>query len=162
VKTYAYLVGLLVAAGVGWFINLPALGASASSANYTLEKHSFTSGNPMGPTVPSSTNYRLAASNLGDLSGPSISAAGRMMFPGYLMPWDALTGRPNLLGFIFAHGRIWLNWERGAGAGTYTVEHASHPDHFTPLVTGITTNHWDMTPSTATSRMYRVMMIPQP
>ncbi|HMO50582.1 MAG TPA: hypothetical protein PKE26_00460 [Kiritimatiellia bacterium] len=136
--------------------------ASASSANYTLLKHAFTPGNPPGSVVPASASYRLAASNIGDLSSPSVSAGERVHYPGYLMPWGMGGGWPNLWRFRFADGRLWLDWEAVSGATSYVLEHASHPDHFTPLAAGLITNRWDFAPTTATSRFYRIQSVTAP
>lgn len=130
-----------------------------SSASYVLAAHAFTSGIPGATNQPSSANYRLAAANLGDLSRPPITSAAYIHYPGFLVPWDADNGRPTLNRFVFSNGRLWLFWEAVDNAASYTVEHATGAPQFSPLASGVTTNHYDVEAPVATSRLYRIQAI---
>lgn len=152
--------GLAIAAGLG--LACPARAASAASASYVLQRHAFTTGNPEAPAPPASADYRLAASNLGDRSGPmSTNATGRL-YSGYLVPGEALWARPDLLRIDVQSGRIWLEWAAAGASATYTVESTGRMDAFAPVATGLPHEHWDQSLTTATSQYYRVRALSSP
>ncbi len=145
---------LALAAVLGWAAAAAAI--SASSANYVLERHAFTGGNPNSATPVASANYRLAASSLGGLSSQGVATnAARKLYSGYLVPWSMLLSRPNLTLIVLSGGTLRLEWAAVTQASKYTVEHAATVADFTPAAeTGLT--RWDSPAPSATSRFYRV------
>ena len=145
---------LALAAGLGWAAQAAAI--SASSANYVLERHAFTGGNPNSTNSVASANYRLAASSLGGISSPGATTnAARKLYSGYLVPWSMLLSRPDLTLIAMSGGTLRLEWAAVAQASKYTVEHAATVTNFTPAAeTGLT--RWDSPAPSATSRFYRV------
>lgn len=145
---------LALAAALGWAAEAAAL--SASSANYVLQRHAFTGGNPNSATPVASANYRLAASSLGGLSSQGAATnATRKLHSGYLVPWSLLLSRPDLTLIAVSGGTLRLEWAAVAQASKYTVEHAATLTNFTPAAeTGLT--RWDSLAPGATSRFYRV------
>ncbi|HMO49540.1 MAG TPA: hypothetical protein PKE26_03540 [Kiritimatiellia bacterium] len=141
---------------------LAAMAQKPSSANYALASYAFTSGKANAGPAPSSPNYRLAAANLGDLSRTPLASVNYRHYPGYLGPWGAEAGAPNLVRFIYSGGRLWLFWNAVGNASSYTVEHAAGPSNFVALAAGVTTNRHDLDAPVATSRLYRIRVIRSP
>ncbi|NCC93468.1 MAG: hypothetical protein EOM10_09335 [Opitutae bacterium] len=145
---------LVLAAALGGAAEAAAI--SASSANYVLERHAFTGGNPNSTNPVASANFVLAASSLGGMSSQGAATnAARKLYSGYLVPWSALLSRPNLTGIFLSGGTLRLEWAAVAQASRYTVEHAATVTNFLPVAeTGLT--RWDSPAPSATSRFYRV------
>ncbi len=139
--------------------DVQALAVKPASANYALAAHAFTSGIPGATNQSFSANYRLAAANLGDLSHTPLTSANFVHYPGFLSPLDVDSGRPTLYRFVYSGGRLWLYWNAVENATSYTVEQASVMPHFAPLVTGVTTNRYDLEIPFATNRFYRIKSI---
>ena len=146
--------GLALAAALGWAAEAAAI--SASSANYVLERHAFTGGNPNSTNPVASANFVLSASSLGGLSSQSAATnAARKLYTGYLVPWSMLLSRPDLTRIAVTGGTLRLEWAAVPQASKYTVEHAATVANFTPAAeTGLT--RWDSPAPSATSRFYRV------
>ena len=145
--------GLALAAALGWAAEAAAI--SASSANYVLERHAFTGGNPNSATPVASANFALAASSLGGLSQGAATNAARTLYSGYLVPWDLFLSRPDMTRIVASNGILRLEWAAVANASKYTVERAATVSNFTPTAeTGLT--RWDAMATSATSQFYRV------
>jgi hypothetical protein len=153
------LLGILMGLFLSWG-GIHARAQQPASANYALAASAFTSGIPGATNQPSSANYRLAAANLGDLSHTPLTSANFVHYPGFLAPLDSGVGRPTLHRFVYSGGRLWLYWNAVENVASYTVEHASVTPNFAPLVTGVTTNRYDLEIPVATSRFYRIKSIP--
>lgn len=146
---------LALAAALGWAAEAAAV--SASSANFVLERHAFTGGNPNSAQPVGSANYLLAASSLGGLLSPgaATNAAARKLYSGYLVPWDTFLSRPDLTWIVVSNGILRLEWAAVANASKYTVERAAAVTTFSPVAeTGLT--RWDAMTTSATSQFYRV------
>lgn len=145
---------LALAAALGWAAEAAAI--SASSANYVLERHAFTSGNPNSANPVGSANYFLAASSLGGLSSPGAATnAARKLYSGYLVPWDLFVSRPDMTRIVASNGILRLEWAAVAQASKYTVERAAAVSNFTPAAeTGLT--RWEAMTTSTTSQFYRV------
>ena len=146
---------LALAAALGWAAEAAAI--SASSANYVLERHAFTGGNPNSTNPVASANFALAASSLGGLSQGAATNAARTIYSGYLVPWDLFLSRPDLTRIAVTNGRVWLEWAAVGDASYYTVERTVAVPDFVPVAAGSpAVNRWDTPATSATSQFYRV------
>ncbi|MGD9613239.1 MAG: hypothetical protein AB7V22_10115 [Kiritimatiellia bacterium] len=144
---------LALAAALGWAAEAAAV--SASSANYVLERHAFTGGNPNSTNPVASANFALAASSLGGLSQGAATNVVRTLYSGYLVPWSALLSRPDMTWIVVSNGILRLEWAAVASASKYTVERAAAVTNFLPVAeTGLT--RWDAMATSATSQFYRI------
>ena len=151
---------LALAAGLGCGSQAAAI--SAASANYVLERHAFTGGNPNAANPVTSANFVLAASSLGGISQGAATNAARKLYSGYLVPWDLLLTRPDLIRIAVTNGRVWLEWAAAGDPVAYTVESAPGLANFSPAATGLASNRWDAPLPVATSRFYRVRAVRAP
>ena len=144
---------LALAVALGWAAEAAAI--SASSANYVLERHAFTGGNPNSTNPVASADFVLAASSLGGLSQGAATNAVRTLHSGYLAPWSVLLSRPELTRIVVSNGILRLEWAAVAQASKYTVERTVALTNFQPVAeTGLT--RWDVMVTSATSQFYRV------
>lgn len=144
---------LALAAALGWAAEAAAI--SASSANYVLERHAFTGGNPNSTNPVASANFALAASSLGGRSQGAATNAVRTLYSGYLVPWTVLLSRPELTQIVVSNGILRLEWAGVAQASKYTVDRATAVTNFLPVAeTGLT--RWEAMTTSATSQFYRV------
>ena len=146
--------GLALAAALGWAAEAAAI--SASSANYVLERHAFTGGNPNSTNPVASANFALAASSLGGLSQGAATNAARTLYSGYLVPWDLFLSRPNLTRIAVTNGRVWLEWAAVGDVVSYTVESAIGTNSYSSTAAGVLANRWDAAAPVSTSQFYRV------
>lgn len=142
---------LLAATGVTW-------AGIASSQNFTLQRNSFSSGNPNAAAVPFSENFRLEAASLGEVSGAAMASGQYEQHPGYLKPWWSVFLRPDLIGIAIREGRLWLEWASVAGAASYTVERSLNARDFTVAEEGLDVPRWDTPVPVATSQFYRIRL----
>ena len=145
---------LALAAALGWATEAAAI--SASSANYVLERHAFTGGNPNSATPVASANFALAASSLGGLSQGAATNAARTLHSGYLVPWSVFLSQPDMTRIVVSNGILRLEWAAVAGASEYIVDNVAAVTNFsTNGVARTSLTRWDAMVS-ASSQFYRV------
>ena len=137
------------------------LGQLAASANFVLQRHAFTAGKPNATNPVASSNFTLQAMSLGGISYTAATTTVQRVHSGYLVPWDLLLSRPDLLTISVHDGRIWLVWAAAGDPVSYTVESALGMTNFQPAATGLSSNRWDA-PVPATGLFYRVKARPPP
>ena len=100
--------------------------------------------------------------SLGGISYTVATTTVQRLHSGYLVPWDVLLSRPDLLTVSVHDGRVWLEWAAAGNPVAYTVESALGMTNFQPAATGLVSNRWDAPVPVATSLFYRVKARPPP
>lgn len=153
-RSWILAVGLLTAGA--------ARGEIAASANFILQRHAFTAGIPNSTNPVASVNFTLQAMSLGGISYTAATTTVQRLHSGYLVPWDVLLSRPDLLTISAHDGRVWLVWAAAGDPVSYTVESALGMTNFQPAATGLSSNRWNAPVPAATSLFYRVKARPPP
>ena len=152
--------GWILAAGL--LLAGAARGELAASMNFVLQRHAFTAGIPNSTNPVASSNFTLQAMSLGGISYTVATTTVQRLHSGYLVPWDVLLSRPDLLTVSVHDGRVWLEWAAAGNPVSYTVESALGMTNFQPAATGLVSNRWDAPLPAATSLFYRVKARPPP
>ena len=99
----------------------------AFSPNFSLEKYSFGSGSQTGQNSPGSTNFKLKASNMSEISYQIVTSPSYGIYPGYLHPDAGEILSPENVRITIIGDQVHIEWDDVPGATSYNIYSSEYP-----------------------------------